>query len=256
MIPIKSESEIAAMRKAGTLAAKVLDEVADRIKPGVSTGDIDDWCAKTISDAGALAAPLNYAPAGHDPFPKSVCTSVNHQVCHGIPSHDKILKEVDIVNVDVTVILEGYHGDSSRMFELGNSSEQAKRLCSVTAECLDVGIKAAKAGNKLGMIGETIEAHANSNGFSVVREYCGHGLGASFHEPPQVLHYATKQETPTLKENMVFTIEPMINAGSRQVKVLPDGWTVVTRDRSLSAQWEHTIRVTDGEAEILTVGEE
>ncbi len=255
MIPIKTEREVEAMRRAGALASRVLDVVAERIGPGVSTGDIDDWCVQAISDAGAVAAPLNYAPTGHKPFPKSVCTSVNHQVCHGIPSHKKVLKDDDIVNVDVTVVLDGYHGDSSRMFELGNPPFEARRLCKVTRECLDVGIGAARAGNKLGMIGEAIEAHAKRNGYSVVREFCGHGLGASFHEPPQVLHYATGKPSPTLRENMTFTIEPMINAGNRHVRVLPDGWTVVTRDRSLSAQWEHTIRVTDGDAEILTVGE-
>ena len=253
MIPIKSDKEIKAMRKAGALAARVLDVVAEKIKPGITTGDIDDWCARTIEDAGAKAAPLNYAPAGHSPFPKSVCTSVNHQVCHGIPRHDKVLGDDDIVNVDVTVILDGYHGDSSRMFFPGNPSDKAKTLCRVTRECLEVGIDMAKAGNKLGMIGKEIEKHAKKHGYSVVREYCGHGVGARFHEPPQVLHYATDLPSPTLKENMVFTIEPMINAGNRHVRVLSDGWTVVTRDRSLSAQWEHTIRVTDGDAEILTI---
>lgn len=253
-ILIKTEQEIEHMRAAGSLAAAVLDMVADSLAAGASTGDIDDWCAKAIADAGAIAAPLHYAPSGQQPFPKSVCTSVNHQVCHGIPKHDKFLDVDDTVNVDVTVILNGYHGDSSRMYDLGKPSPEAQRLCEVTQLCLDAGIGVARAGNHLADIGNAIEPVAKEHGFSVVREYCGHGLGKSFHEPPQVVHYATGNKGPVLRENMVFTIEPMINAGKRHVKVLPDGWTVVTRDRSLSAQWEHTIRVTNGDPERLTVG--
>ena len=253
MIPIKTENDIVSMRAVGALTAQVLDMVAARIEPGVTTGDIDDWCVTAIADAGAIAAPLHYTPHGHTPFPKSVCTSVNHQVCHGIPSHTRVLRDDDIVNVDVTVILHGYHGDSSRMFCLGKTSKQAQLLCNVSYQCLEAGIAAAQSGNHLGDIGITIEALATKHGYSVVREYCGHGLGTSFHEPPQVLHYDSKTPGPILRENMVFTIEPMINIGKRDVKVLPDGWTVVTKDRCLSAQWEHTIRVTDDGPEILTL---
>lgn len=253
MIPIKTDAEIAAMRSAGALAAQVLDQLDGRIEPGVSTGDIDDWCTATIEQAGAIAAPLNYSPPGHDPYPKSICTSVNHQVCHGIPSHQRILKSGDIVNVDVTVVLDGYHGDCSRMFMVGETDEDAHRLCAVTRDCLYAGIAQVRAGARLGEVGRAIEQLAKGHGYSVVREYCGHGLGASFHEPPQVLHYAADDAGPVLKENMVFTIEPMINAGKRHVKVLADGWTVVTKDRRLSAQWEHTVRVTAAEPEILTL---
>lgn len=254
-ILIKTDQEIEYMRAAGSLAAAVLDLVEEKIAPGVSTGEIDDWCAQAIADAGAIAAPLNYAPQGHKPFPKSVCTSVNHQVCHGIPKHDKFLDVDDIVNVDVTVVLNGYHGDCSRMFDLGKPPAEAARLCEVTKLCLEAGIAAARAGGFLADIGNAIEPVATEHGYSVVREYCGHGLGKSFHEPPQVVHYASPNKGPRLQENMVFTIEPMINAGKRHVKVLPDGWTVVTRDRSLSAQWEHTIRITATGAEKLTVGQ-
>ena len=255
MIQIKTESDIIAMRKAGALASQILDFIDEQIQPGISTGEIDDWCARAIKDAGALAAPLNYSPPGHTPYPKSICTSVNQQVCHGIPDHSNYLKEGDIVNVDVTVILNGYHGDSSRMYQLGNTSKEAKKLCDVTQACLKAGIKQAKAGNYLNDIGKAIENLAHEHGYSVVHEFCGHGVGKSFHEPPQVLHYATTRAGPKLEENMVFTIEPMINVGKRHVKVLSDGWTVVTKDRSLSAQWEHTIRVTNDEAEILTVSQ-
>ena len=252
MIPLKSKDEIAQMRAAGKLAAQILDLVASRIKPGVSTGDIDNWCAQATADAGAIAAPLHYAPAGHHPFPKSVCTSVNHQVCHGIPDHNKILKSTDIVNVDVTVILNGYHGDCSRMYLFDNSPPEAIKLCEVAHQCLLAGIAVAKPGNDLSVIGNAIEPLAHKHGFSVVREFCGHGLGAVFHEPPQVVHYAVGDMGITLQKNMVFTIEPMINLGKRHIKILPDGWTVVTKDSSMSAQWEHTIHITDGYAEILT----
>lgn len=255
MIILKNDTEIVRMCAAGRLASQVLDRVATRIKPGVSTGEIDDWCVHAIADAGALAAPLNYAPSGHSPFPKSVCTSVNHQVCHGIPSHTKFLDVNDIVNVDVTVILNGYHGDCSRMFNLGKPRPLAQKLCDVSLQCLQAGIAAACAGNHLCEIGNAIEPLAKAHGFSVVREYCGHGVGASFHEPPQVVHYATSKPGLILRENMVFTIEPMINAGKRYVKVLPDGWTVVTRDHSLSAQWEHTVLVTSSDPVVLTLGQ-
>ena len=241
-----------AIRKAGALAGEILNHCESKVEPYISTGDIDDWCSKMIEDAGAIAAPLNYSPPGHNPYPKSICTSVNHQVCHGIPSHQRVLKPGDIVNVDVTVVLDGYHGDCSRMFVIGKADKDAQQLCVVTRQCLFAGIKQARAGSRLGMIGRSIEKLAKENGYSVVREYCGHGVGANFHEPPQVLHYATDDAGPVLQENMVFTIEPMINAGKRHVKVLADGWTVVTKDRCLSAQWEHTIRVTSDEPEILT----
>lgn len=249
---IKTPAQIERMRRSGALAASLLDMVAERIAPGISTGDIDDWCARAIEDAGAIAAPLNYAPAGHKPFPKSICTSVNHQVCHGIPSHETKLKDGDIVNVDVTVILDGYYADCSRMYQIGNASQRAQELCATTEQCLKDGIAAAVAGNDISAIGQAIESRASAAGCSVVQEYCGHGIGACFHEPPQVLHYVSKQPRLTLRENMTFTIEPMINAGKQHIKVLADGWTVVTRDRQLSAQWEHTILVTDGPAEILT----
>lgn len=249
---IKTPAEIERMRRSGALAAALLDMVEERIGPGTSTGEIDDWCAREIAAAGAVAAPLNYAPAGHTPFPKSVCTSVNHQVCHGIPSHGRALRDGDIVNVDVTVILDGYYADCSRMYQIGTVSKTARLVCDVAARCLDDGIAAAVAGNDISAIGAAIEKRAAADGCSIVREYCGHGVGRRFHEPPQVLHYAGRQTPFVLRENMTFTIEPMINAGRREIKLLPDGWTVVTKDRSLSAQWEHTIRVADGPAEILT----
>ena len=251
-IPIKTEAEINSIRAACSLATQILDMVGKQIEPGVSTGEVNDWCVQAIKDAGAIAAPLHYTPPGQTPYPKSICTSVNNTVCHGIPKYDRILDVDDIVNVDVTVILEGYHGDCSRMFTFDKVSTQAQKLCDVTKQCLEAGIKVAKEGNHLAEIGRAIEPIAKANGFSVVREYCGHGLGKKFHEPPQVMHYAQKEPGPVLRENMVFTIEPMINAGKRHVKLQPDGWTVVTRDRSLSAQWEHTVRITTDEAEILT----
>ena len=199
-----------------------------------------------------IPAPLNYTPPGHTPYPKSICTSVNNQICHGIPG-EKILKKGDIINIDITVIKNGYHGDTSRMFCIGEPSIQAKRLCKITYESMWLGIKQVKPGNFLGDIGFVIQNHAEQNGFSVVREFCGHGIGKVFHEDPQVLHYGKPGQGLKLEAGMVFTIEPMINAGKKDIKMLPDGWTVVTKDRSLSAQWEHTILVTENSYEVMTL---
>ena len=196
---------------------------------------------------------MHYAPPGHTPFPKSICASVNHQVCHGVPSDERHLKDGDILNLDVTVIKDGFHGDTGRMFFVGEPSVLARRLCEVTRECLDLGIAAARDGNRIGDIGAAIQQHAHTHRFSVVREYCGHGLGRNFHEPPQVPHFGVAGTGEPLRENMIFTIEPMINAGKNAVKTLADGWTVVTRDRQLSAQWEHTVRVTKDAPEVLTL---
>ena len=254
-IIIKTEAEIEKMRAAGRLAARTLDFVSPHIKPGVTTGEINDLCAQFIADHGAACAPLHYAPPGRPPYPKSICTSVNHQVCHGVPSDDKKLRDGDILNVDVTAVLNGYHGDTGRMFYVGEPSVLARRLCEVTRECLELGIRAARPGGHLGDIGWAIQKRAEAADFSVVREYCGHGLGRAFHEEPQVLHYGRRGDGIELRPNMTFTIEPMINAGSRRTKVLADGWTVVTRDRSLSAQWEHTVRITADGCEVLTLSD-
>ncbi|MBL6729170.1 MAG: type I methionyl aminopeptidase, partial [Methylophilaceae bacterium] len=242
-ITIKNTEDITKMRIAGKLASEVLDYITEFVKPGISTDEIDKLCHEfMVKEQGTIPAPLNYAPPGHSPYPKSVCTSINNQICHGIPS-PKILKKGDIVNIDVTVIKDGYHGDTSRMFYAGEPSIQAKRLCDITYECMWLGIYQVKPGNTLGDIGYAIQTHAESNGYSVVREFCGHGIGKVFHEEPQVLHYGNKGFGEELVEGMIFTIEPMINAGKKDIKMLPDGWTVVTKDRSLSAQWEHTILV-------------
>ena len=251
---MKSSTEIEKMRVAGRLASQTLDYITPYVKAGISTGEIDKLCHDFITENGALSAPLHYAPPGYTPYPKSICTSVNNQVCHGIPDFKKILKNGDILNIDVTVIKDGWHGDTGRMFFVGEPSILARRLCETTLECLWRGIRAVRPGAKLSDIGAAIESYATECGYSVVRDFCGHGLGSSFHEPPQVLHYRQKGEnSPVLDENMVFTIEPMINAGKAGVKVLGDGWTAVTRDRSLSAQWEHTIRVSSDGSEVLTV---
>ena len=251
-IIIKSDAQIAGIRKACQLVAAILDSLESRIVPRVSTGAIDDWCVEQIREAGATSAALNYQPAGQNPFPKSVCTSVNHTICHGIPSHEKILRDGDIVNVDVTVVLDGYYGDASRMYLVGKSSPLARSLCASARECLLIGIDAVVPGEPFSGIGAAIQEHANRRGYSVVREYCGHGTGLGFHEPPQVLHYRNSRSEHILRPNMVFTVEPMINAGERHPRLLTDGWTVVTKDRSLSAQWEHTVLVTETSAEILT----
>lgn len=252
-IPIKTDAEIEKMRDAGRLAAAVLDYIAPFVKPGASTGELDRLCHEFIAAHGASPAPLNYAPSGHPPYPKSICTSINHQVCHGIPDFTRLLKDGDILNIDVTVIKTGWHGDSGRMFYAGTPSLLARRLCETARECLWRGIRAVRPGARLNEIGAAVQEHAESRGYSVVRDFCGHGLGGKFHEPPQVMHYAQKTPGPVLRENMTFTIEPMINAGRGAVKVLRDGWTAVTRDRSLSAQWEHTVRVAADGCEVLTV---
>ena len=252
-ISIKNSKDISKMRVAGKLASEVLDYIAQFIKPNITTEEIDKICHDyMVNKQKTIPAPLNYAPPGHSPYPKSVCTSVNHQICHGIPG-PKSLKKGDVVNIDITVIKDGYHGDTSRMFYVGEPSIQAKRLCEITYQSMWLGIKEVKPGAHLGDIGHAIQTYAESNGYSVVREFCGHGIGLVFHEEPQVLHYGQIGSGVELRPGMIFTIEPMINAGKRDIKMLPDGWTVVTKDRSLSAQWEHTILVTESSYEVLTV---
>ena len=254
-IHIKNSQEIEKMRVAGKLASEVLDFITPYVKPGITTEEIDKLCHDyMVNVQNTIPAPLNYAPDGHTPYPKSICTSINHQICHGVPG-PKALKEGDIVNIDITVIKEGFHGDTSRMFHLGETSIQAKRLCKLTYEAMWLGIKQVKPGAKLGDIGFVIQDFAEKNGFSVVREFCGHGIGKRFHEEPQVLHYGKPGTGITLEAGMIFTIEPMINAGKRDIKQMPDGWTIVTKDRSLSAQWEHTILVTQNGYEVLTVSD-
>lgn len=249
-VTIKTADEIDKMRVAGRLAADVLEMIEEHVQPGVSTGELDRLCHDYIVNVQqAIPAPLNY---GNPPFPKSICTSVNHVICHGIPSDDKILKKGDIVNIDVTVIKDGYHGDTSKMYFVGEAPAHLERLVRVTQECLYKGIEMVKPGTRLGDIGHVIQQHAESNYYSVVREYCGHGIGAVFHEDPQVLHYGRPGTGMELKEGMTFTIEPMINAGKPQSKVLGDQWTVVTKDRKASAQWEHTLLVTSTGVEVLT----
>lgn len=250
---IKSPEEIEKMRVAGRLAAQVLEMIEPHIKPGVTTAELDRICHDFIvNEQGAIPAPLNY----HG-FPKSICTSVNYVVCHGIPGERK-LKNGDIVNIDITVIKDGFHGDTSEMFFVGEPPIRGKKLSAVAYECLLIGIRAVKPGAHLGDIGHAIQEHAEANGFSIVREYCGHGIGRSFHEEPQVLHYGKEGTGLLLAPGMTFTIEPMVNAGKRHVKLMKDGWTVVTKDHSLSAQWEHTILVTESGYEVLTLrsGEE
>ena len=246
-LSIKSPEEIEKMRVAGTLAAEVLHMVRPHVVPGVTTGTLDRICHEYIVDAlGCVPAPLNY----HG-FPKSICTSVNHQVCHGIPG-ERRLKNGDIVNIDVTVIKDGYHGDTSKMFMVGEPSIAAKRVTRIAYESMRIGIEMVRPGIRLGDIGHAIQSHVEKHRCSVVREYCGHGIGRVFHEDPQVLHYGKPGTRERLEEGMTFTIEPMVNAGKRQVKLLKDGWTVVTKDRSLSAQWEHTVLVTRDAFEVLT----
>ena len=254
-ITIKNDTDIARMRAAGYDASRVLDYITPFVKPGVTTGELDRLCHSYMVDTlKVVPAPLNYCPPGYTPFPKSICTSVNHQVCHGIPG-DKVLKAGDVVNIDVTVIKDGYHGDTSRMFYVGEPSVLARRLTDITYECMWLGIEQVKPGATTGDIGHAIQKHAESAGFSVVREFCGHGIGTRFHEDPQILHYGKPGTGEKIREGMIFTIEPMINAGRREVRELADGWTIVTRDHSLSAQWEHTILVTASGYEVLTVSE-
>ena len=255
-ITINNQEDIERMRIAGKLASEVLDFITPFIKPSITTEKIDSLCHDFMTNKqGTIPAPLNYAPPGHTPFPKSICTSVNNQICHGIPG-EKILKKGDVVNIDITVIKDGYHGDTSRMFFVGEPSIQAKRLCEVTYQSMWLGIRKVKAGAYLGDIGYAIQSYAELNSYSVVREFCGHGIGKVFHDEPQVLHYGNSGEGLKLEAGMIFTIEPMINAGKKDIKVLPDNWTVVTKDRSLSAQWEHTILVTDKSYEVLTVSKD
>ena len=252
-ITIKDPEGIAGMRTAGRLAAELLDYLAPFVKPGITTNELDRLAeVYTTQVLGAISAPLNYAPGGHDPYPKSICTSINHQVCHGIPN-DKPLKKGDIVNVDVTVIKDGWHGDSSRMYMVGEVSVAARRLCKLTYEAMWKGIMKVREGAYLGDIGHAIQTFAESQGLSVVREYCGHGIGRNFHEDPQVLHYGKPGTLNQLKAGMTITIEPMLNVGRKDIKELGDGWTIVTKDRSLSAQWEHTVLVTPTGYEVLTL---
>jgi methionyl aminopeptidase len=252
---IKTNEDIKKMRIAGKLASEVLDYITNFVKPNSTTEELDRLCHEyMVNIQKTVPAPLNYAPPGHSPYPKSICTSVNNQICHGIPG-ERILKKGDVVNIDITVIKDGYHGDTSRMFYLGEPSIQAKRLCEITYESMWLGIKKVKPGNFLGDIGFAIQSHAEQNGFSVVREFCGHGIGKVFHEDPQVLHYGNPGQGLKLETGMIFTIEPMINAGKKEIKMLPDGWTVVTKDRSLSAQWEHTILVTEDSYEVMTISD-
>lgn len=250
-VSIKTGEEIEKMRVAGRLASEVLMMIGEHVQPGITTDQLNQICHDYIVDVQqAIPAPLNY----HG-FPKSVCTSVNHVICHGIPG-DKKLKDGDIINIDVTVIKDGFHGDTSKMFHVGKTSILAQRLVRVARESMMIGIEMVKPGIRLGDIGHAIQQHAEKEHFSVVREYCGHGIGQVFHEEPQVLHYGSPDTGMRLEAGMTFTIEPMINAGKRHVKLLPDGWTVVTKDRSLSAQWEHTLLVTDTGVDILTLREE
>ncbi|OMH39158.1 type I methionyl aminopeptidase [Motiliproteus sp. MSK22-1] len=251
-VTIKTPEEIEKMRVAGRLAAEVLEMIEPHIAVGVTTNELDQICHDYIvNEQQSIPAPLNY----HG-FPKSICTSINHVVCHGIPN-DKPLKNGDIINVDITVIKDGYHGDTSKMFYVGKTLPHAKRLAEVAQECLYLGIKMVKPGVRLGDIGHAIQKHAEGNYYSVVREYCGHGIGKEFHEDPQVLHYGKRNTGVVLQPGMCFTIEPMINAGKRHTKLSKrDGWTVETTDKRLSAQWEHTLLVTDEGVEVLTLRNE
>ncbi|MEM8833487.1 MAG: type I methionyl aminopeptidase [Pseudomonadota bacterium] len=253
-IELHSESDFEGMRKAGELAAETLDMITEHVAPGVTTEELDELCNKFITRNGAIPAPLNYGgDSTRVPFPKSICTSINHVVCHGIPE-DKSLREGDVLNIDVTVILDGWHGDTSRMFYVGDKIPvKARKLCDVTYDCLMVGIEQVKPGNTLGDVGYAIQELAHANRFSVVRDFCGHGLGRTFHAPPSVVHFGQPGQGVVLEPGMFFTIEPMINAGKYQTKLLADGWTAVTRDRSLSAQYEHTLAVTDDGFEIFTL---
>jgi len=252
-VNLKNQQQIEGMRVAGRLAAEVLDFITPHIKAGITTGELDRLCHDYMTNIqGTIPAPLNYTPPGYTPYPKSICTSVNHVVCHGVPG-EKRLKNGDIINVDITVIKDGFHGDTSRMFCVGPPSIQARRLIDLTYDCMWRGIRAVRPGNTLGDIGHAIQVHAEKNGCSVVREFCGHGIGLNFHEEPQILHYGKPGMGMRLEAGMIFTVEPMINAGRADIRQLADGWTIVTKDHSLSAQWEHTVLVTDSGYEVLTV---
>ena len=246
-VTIKTPEEIEKMRVAGRLAGEVLQMIRPHVVPGISTDELDRICHDYIvNEQQAIPAPLNYRG-----FPKSICTSVNHVVCHGLPGN-KVLKKGDAVNIDITVIKDGFHGDTSKMFFVGEPKVAAERLARISHECMRIGIDLVKPGVQLGDIGHAIQQHAESNHCSVVREYCGHGIGREFHEDPQVLHYGKPGTGMAIEAGMTFTIEPMVNAGKRHTRLLPDGWTVVTKDHSLSAQWEHTILVTADGHEVLT----
>ncbi|NNL94089.1 MAG: type I methionyl aminopeptidase [Xanthomonadales bacterium] len=246
-IVLKSADDIEGMRVAGQLAADVLRMVRDHVQAGITTGELDEICHQYITqEQDAIPAPLNYRG-----FPKSICTSVNHVVCHGIPG-EKRLKDGDIVNIDVTVIKDGWHGDTSKMFQVGKVPIRASRICDIAYKSMCTGVEMVRPGTRLGDIGHAIQRYAEAQGCSVVREYCGHGIGKVFHEEPQVLHYGRPGTGEVLVPGMVFTIEPMINVGKRHTRLMPDGWTVITRDRSLSAQWEHTIAVTENGYDVLT----
>jgi methionyl aminopeptidase len=246
-VTIKTPEEIEKMRVAGRLAGEVLQMIRPHVVPGISTDELDRICHDYIvNEQQAIPAPLNYRG-----FPKSICTSVNHVVCHGIPGN-KVLKKGDAINIDITVIKDGFHGDTSKMFFVGEPKVAAERLARISHECMRIGIDLVKPGVQLGDIGHAIQQHAESNHCSVVREYCGHGIGREFHEDPQVLHYGKPGTGMTIEAGMTFTIEPMVNAGKRHTRLLPDGWTVVTKDHSLSAQWEHTILVTADGHDVLT----
>ena len=247
-VTIKTPEQIEKMRVAGRMVAEVLDMIGEYVQPGVTTEELDRRCHDFIVNE-LKAIPAN---VGYKGFPATSCTSVNNVICHGIPSPAKILKGGDIINIDVTVIKDGWHGDHSRMFFAGEPSVLAKRLVEVTREAMWRGIRAVKPGATLGDIGHAIQTYAEGERFSVVREYCGHGIGQVYHEDPQILHYGRPGAGMALEKGMCFTIEPMINAGARHTRLLPDGWTVVTKDRSLSAQWEHTVTVTDDGVEVLT----
>ncbi|TDQ39504.1 type I methionyl aminopeptidase [Thiopseudomonas denitrificans] len=250
-VSIKTPEDIEKMRIAGRLAAEVLEMIGPHVKAGVTTDELNTLCHNHIVNVQkAIPAPLNY-----NGFPKSICTSINHVVCHGIPN-DKPLKDGDIINIDITVIKDGYYGDTSKMFLVGETPEWAQRLCQITQECMYKGIEIVRPGTRLGDIGAVIQQHAESNGYSVVREFCGHGIGTVFHEEPQILHYGKAGTGLELKEGMCFTIEPMINLGRKETRVLGDGWTAITKDRKLSAQWEHTLVVTANGYEIFTLREE
>ena len=252
-ITTKTASDVEGMRLACRLASEVLDMLTPHVKAGVTTLQLDKLALNHVVNVqGCISATVGYAPPGYPPFPSSICTSVNHVVCHGIPN-DRPLKDGDIVNIDVTVIKDGWHGDTSRMFTVGEGSIQAKRLVQLTYEAMWKGIVRVKPGARLGDIGHAIQTFAENQGFSVVREFCGHGIGRKFHEEPQVLHYGRPGTMDELVPGMTFTIEPMINAGRREIRELGDGWTIVTKDRSLSAQWEHTVLVTDSGYEVLTL---
>lgn len=252
-IELHDESGFESMRKAGKLAAEILDMITEHVVPGVTTDELNTLCHDYCTKAGAIPAPLNYQGGGPTPFPKSICTSINHVVCHGIPN-DKALREGDIMNVDVTVILDGWHGDTSRMYMVGDKIPvKAQRLVDVTYDCMMAGIEQVKPGNTLGDVGHAIQTMAEGHRFSVVRDFCGHGIGRAFHAPPSVMHFGKPNTGTVFEPGMFFTIEPMLNAGHYATKILPsDGWTAVTRDRSLSAQFEHTLAVTEDGFELFT----